>query len=366
MKLFSSAKRHLNSVRNYQPGKPIEEVERECGIRGAIKMASNENALGPSPKALKAILASAKDIHRYPDGGCFYLRQALAKRLKVRPENLVFGNGSDEILSLSARAFVGPGDGVVIADPTFLIYEIATQVESGRVTKVPMKNYRYDLAGMLDKVTRATKLVFIANPDNPVGTYVTETELLNFMRRVPKEVVVILDEAYYEFAMGMPGYPKALKFFKNYPNLVIARTFSKIYGLAGLRIGYAIAHESVARALNKVREPFNVNLLAQKAALAALRDDAHLRKTLKLVATGRKYLSAEIKKMNLGLINTATNFILVDLKTEAKPVYERMLKMGVIVRPMGVWGLDSYIRVTIGKPAENKRFITALKETLNK
>ena len=365
MEIFGSAKKSLKNVRTYQPGKPIEELEREYGVRNAIKMASNENALGPSPKALRALRASLKEVHRYPDGHSFYLRRKLAKRLAVNEDNLVFGNGSDELLALAARAFVGPGDGVVIADPTFLIYEIASQLEAGRVVKVPMKNFRYDLPGMLKKVNNKTKLVFIANPDNPVGTYVTQKELLAFLKRVPKQTVVLLDEAYYEFAKGREGYPDALGFYRRFPNLIIVRTFSKIYGLAGLRIGYAVCNPPVARALGKVREPFNVNLLAQRAAFAALDDKTHLKKTLAYVASGRKYLQTEFSKMGFGLIDTATNFMLVNLKREALPVYEGLLRRGIIVRPMTSWGLMTYIRVTIGKAGENKRLVKAMKEILS-
>ncbi len=361
---FSTIKPQLPAVKTYQPGKPIEEVEREYGLKNAIKMASNENALGPSPKAVAAIRKALSKIHRYPDGGCFYLRKKLAAFLGVEPGQIVFGNGSDENLVFAMRAFAGKGDEVVIADPTFLIYEISAQAEGASVLKVPMKDFRYDLDGMRARIGARTRLVFIANPDNPVGTYVTQGALERFLKAVPREVLVVLDEAYYEFARGQKNYPDSLKLLKAYPNLIVTRTFSKAYGLSGLRIGYAVAHAPVANALNKVREPFNVNLLAQVAAVAALDDKAHLVRTVRMVDAGRKYLTGEFKKLGVKTVETTTNFVLADLGTDARPVHEKLLRRGVIIRPMGAWGLNTFIRVTIGKPAENKRFIKALREII--
>ncbi len=366
MDLFPTAKPNLSGVKNYEPGKPIEELERELGIRGAIKMASNENALGPSPRALAAIKKALSRLHRYPDGGSFFLKEKLAKRLKVSADQLIFGNGSDEILVLAVRAFVGAGDEVVIADPTFLIYEIATQAEAGSVVKVPMKNFRYDLPAMAARINERTKLVFIANPDNPVGTYVTRTEVESFMKRVPGSVVVVLDEAYQEFAEEKKDYPDGLALLKRYPNLIVTRTFSKIYGLSGLRIGYGVGSVSMIKTLGKLREPFNVNLLAQVAAEAALDDRVHLNSTLAMVRQGKKYLSAELKKLGLDCLDSATNFLLVNVKQDGKLLYGQLLKKGIIVRPMNAWGLSSYLRVTIGKPEENKKFIKVLSGLLNK
>jgi histidinol-phosphate aminotransferase len=359
-----SARPHLARVKNYQPGKPIEELEREFGIRGAIKLASNENALGPSPKAVRAAKRALARAHRYPDGGCFYLRRRLAARLGVAPEALVFGNGSDELLVFAVRVFADAGDEIVIADPTFLIYEIAGQVERAKVVKVPMKQFRYDLDAMRQKIGPRTKLVFIANPDNPVGTYVKAAALSRFLKAVPRRVTVVLDEAYYEFAAGRRDYPRSLALLQEHPNLVVTRTFSKAYGLAGLRIGYAVASAEVAAALNKVREPFNVSLVAQEAALAALDDGRFLRRTVRLVEEGRRFLRREIEALGGRTVETATNFVLADLGRAAAPVYERLLRRGVIVRPMAAWGLDTFIRVTVGRPADNRRFVRALKATL--
>ena len=364
MNLFPTAKPNLASVKNYVPGKPIEELEREYGVKNALKMASNENALGPSPKAVLAIKKNLEKIHRYPDGGCFYLREKLCKTLKVKPESLVFGNGSDELLVFIVRAFAGHGDEIIIADPTFLIYEISGQVENVSVVKVPMKNFIYDLEGMRKKINTKTKLIFIANPDNPVGTYTSSKRLEAFLKLVPKNVIVVLDEAYYEFARPKRDYPNSLALLEAYKNLVVTRTFSKAYGLSGLRVGFAVADPSIAAALNKVREPFNVNLLAQAAALAALDDKKHLEKTVEMVEEGRKYLSSELKNLGCDLVPTATNFILADLKTDAAKIYEKLLRAGIIVRPMAVWGLPNFIRVTIGRSRENRFFVQALKKIL--
>jgi histidinol-phosphate aminotransferase len=364
MNLYFTARKNLEGVKNYEPGKPLEEVEREYGIRDAVKMASNENALGPSPKAVRAVQKSLARVHRYPEGGCYYLRNKLSSALKVEPDRLVFGNGSDEILVFAVRAFVEAGEEVIIADPTFLIYEIATRVESGSVVKVPMKDFRYDLAAMQKKISSKTKLIFIANPDNPVGTYIREADLVRFLESVPKRVVVVLDEAYYEFAKIKKDYPDSLRLLKRFENLVVTRTFSKAYGLSGLRVGYGVANPQIIAALNKVREPFNVNLLAQSAAVAALDDKEHLKKTLKMVAEGRTYLARELKRLGFTVIETVTNFILFDLSEDAKPVYERLLRRGVIVRPMAAWGLKTFMRVTIGRKNENERFIEALKQEI--
>ncbi len=359
---FSTIKGYLTHVKTYQPGKPIEEVQREYGVRDAIKMASNENALGPSPMAVAAMRANLLKVHRYPDGGCYYLREKLSKHLKVNPEMLVFGNGSDEILVFVVRAFVGKADEVIIADPTFLIYEIATQVEDGVVVKVPMKNFAYDLEGMKKKISPRTRLIFIANPDNPVGTYVSAKRLNWFLNLVPKDVIVVVDEAYYEFARPQKDYPDTLSLLRAHKNLIVTRTFSKAYGLSGLRVGYAIADPSVTAALNKVREPFNVNLLAQVGAAAALDDKAHLKKTVEMTNEGRQYLTEQLTELGCQVVETATNFILADLKMDAAKVNEKLLRRGVIVRPMAVWGLPSFIRVTIGRSRENRFFIRQIKQ----
>ncbi len=361
---FSTIKPNLIGIKTYTPGKPLEELQREYGIKNAIKMASNENALGPSPKAVVAMRKHLNRVHRYPEGGCHYLRQKLSKALNVYDNQLVFGNGSDELLIFAVRTFVGAKDEVVIADPTFLIYEIATRVENGTVVRVPMKDFHYDLDAMRAKINSKTKLIFIANPDNPVGTYVSEKKLTDFLRFVPRNVVVVLDEAYYDFARIKKDYPDSLRLLKFFKNLMITRTFSKAYGLAGLRVGYAVSSPEIAASLNKVREPFNVNLLAQEAAIAALDDTSFLKKTVKTVTEGRLFLTKELTRLGLVSVDTVTNFVLFNLGKPAQPVYESLLKKGVIVRPMNSWGLSTFLRVTIGTMSDNRRFIKELKGAL--
>jgi len=356
-------RQNILSVKNYIPGKPIEEVRREEGLREVIKLASNENCLGPSPRALDAIRKNLKNINRYPDSSSFYLRKKLARRLKVSEDSLIFGNGSDEIIGMAVRTFVNEGDECIIAKPTFLIYEIVSQAQNAKVKLVPLTDdLRHDLKNMKRNVTEKTKIVFIANPDNPTGTYVTKNELDEFLKGLPGGVIVFLDEAYFEFAdHGYKDYPNGLDYLER-PGLIIARTFSKVYGLAGLRIGYGISNPEVISYMEKTREPFNVNSLAQAAALAALDDRAFLKKTLVHVGREKRFLYAAFKKMGLGYVKSATNFIVADVGQDSKAVFNKLLKAGVIVRDMKAWGFDSYIRVTIGTRKENRKFVEALRK----
>ncbi|MBI4335695.1 MAG: histidinol-phosphate transaminase, partial [Candidatus Omnitrophica bacterium] len=344
-----------------EPGKPIEEVQRELGLKEVIKLASNENALGPSPKAVAAIRKNLKNINRYPDSASYYLKRGLSKRLGVSAENLVIGNGSDELIVLALRAFVDEGDEVIIADKTFLIYEIASQAVNARIVRVPMKDFKYDLGAMKERVSGNTRIVFIANPDNPNGTYVTGREVSAFMKGLPDDTLVFFDEAYYEFGASGKDYPDTMKYLDR-GNVVIARTFSKAYGLSGLRVGYAIAGKELVNCMNKVREPFNVNILAQTAASAALDDREFLNRTLANTRRGKDFLYKEFDRMGLGYVPSATNFILVNVGRDSKEVFKGLLSRGIIVRDMKAWGLDTYIRVTIGTPLENRKFIRALKE----
>ncbi|MFA6079662.1 MAG: histidinol-phosphate transaminase, partial [Candidatus Omnitrophota bacterium] len=293
-------KQNILNVRNYVPGKPIEEVRRELGLKEVIKLASNENCLGPSPKALSAIKKSLSDIHRYPDGASFYLKNRLSKFLGVKGANIIIGNGSDEVITLAIKAFVHEGDEVVIARPTFLIYEIASQVQGANIKFVPLKkDMRYDLPAMKAAVTDKTKIVFIANPDNPTGTYVSKSELDAFLKGLRKDVIIFLDEAYFEFAYGRyKDYPNGMDYLSR-PGIIVSRSFSKAYGLAGLRIGYGVASEEVISCMDKVREPFNVNLLAQAAATAALDDNAFLLRSVAHVKKESEFLYSNLKKMGL-------------------------------------------------------------------
>jgi len=357
------ARKQILNVKPYQPGKPMDEVKRELGLSEVTKLASNENSLGPSPKAVEAVRSAADQINRYPDGGSFYLKKKLAEKLGVETSNLILGNGSDEIIIFSLRAFINPGDEIVIAKPTFLIYNIGGVVSGANVVEVPMKDFRYDLVAMKKAIGPKTKVVFVANPDNPVGCYVTKQELDVFFDGLKEDVIVFVDEAYFEFAQGLDDYPDTLDYL-NKRNVIITRTFSKAYGLSGLRVGYGVASSAIIDCLDRVREPFNVNSLAQAAALAGLDDEEHISKTKQMVKQGKDYLYAEFDRLGLEYLQSAANFILVDLKTEGKAVFENMLKKGIIIRDMGVWGLDTFIRVTVGLPEENKKFIEVLEEVL--
>ncbi|OGX28382.1 MAG: histidinol-phosphate transaminase [Omnitrophica WOR_2 bacterium RIFCSPHIGHO2_02_FULL_67_20] len=358
----SRARTVIRGLTTYTPGKPIEEVQRQFKLSSVIKLASNENALGPSPKALAALRRAASGLHRYPDSTCRDLRARLAKALTVEPDSLVFGNGSDELIVLALRAFVDPGDAVVVASPTFLIYEQQARACGAAVTVVPLKDYRYDLPAMAAAASPHTKLIFIANPDNPTGTYVTKRELGAFLRGLGPETVVFLDEAYYEF-VDAADYPQTLPYVKDRP-IIVTRTFSKAYGLAGLRIGYGVAQPALAAAMNAVREPFNVNSLAQAAAAAALTDTAFLARTRRLVREGRRDLVKELDALKLRHVPSVTNFILIQLGPRSSEVAAALLSRGVIVREMSAWKLSGCIRVTVGTMAENKRFVQELKRCL--
>jgi histidinol-phosphate aminotransferase len=356
-------KENILKVNPYVPGKPIEEVKRELGLKRVVKLASNENPYGPSPRVLGAIAKAAKQINRYPDGACFYLRQALAKRLKVKEDQLIFGNGSDEVIVLAVRALVEPGDEVVIAKPSFLIYEIASFIEGAVIKSVPLKNFHYDLDGMKAAVTPKTKIIFIGNPDNPAGTYIPKDELEKFLGGIRRDVLIFLDEAYFEYVQAK-DYPNGIDFLKAHKNVVVTRTFSKMYGLAGLRVGYGIGDAGIIDILNRLREPFNVNAIAQAAAVACLQDQAYYRNIARSVERERQFLYSALRKLGLHYEESYTNFILVKVDQDSSAVAKGLLGQGVIVRDMNVWGLKNYIRVTIGSSEENKVLIKAFTEVL--
>ncbi|MDP3143090.1 MAG: histidinol-phosphate transaminase [Candidatus Omnitrophota bacterium] len=357
------AREEIFKVNPYVPGKPIEEVQRELGLKEVIKLASNESPLPPSPKVIKAIIRAAKDLNRYPEGSCYYLRQKLARKLGVKESQLVFGNGSDELIVMAIRAFVYPGEEVIVAKPTFLIYEIAATIAGARVVTVPMKNFRYDLKAMKAKVTPKTKIIYIANPDNPTGSYVNKEEVAEFLKGLSRKIIVYFDEAYYEL-VDKKDYPETLPLLKKNKNLIITRTFSKAYSLAGLRVGYGIATEETIDCLNRVREPFNINTLAQVAALASLDDNSHLARLRKILKQGKAYLIKNFKQMGIDFVPSATNFILLKLDRDGTAITNRLMRRGVIVRNMIGWGLKDCIRVTIGTREENKKFINALRRIL--
>lgn len=341
------------------PGRPIEAVQRELGLRSVIKLASNENALGPSPKALAAVQRTLAQAHRYPDGGGYALKARLARHLRLRPENIILGNGSDEILVLALRAFVDPGDEVMVAVPTFLLYEIAATACGARVVRVPLRGYRHDLTAMRRSVTARTRLIFIANPDNPTGTYVTRKEAAAFLKGLPRRVVVCFDEAYYEFVEAR-DYPQTIPLIRG-GRVLVTRSFSKAYGLAGLRVGYGLGASSLLQWLERVREPFNVNLLAQAGALAALDDTAYLARSRALLRAGRAYLTNALRRLGVRWVPGVANFLLLETGPRSASLAAALLRRGVIVREMSAWGLGRHIRVTIGTMPENRRFIRALR-----
>jgi histidinol-phosphate aminotransferase len=349
----------IAAITPYSPGKPIEELERELGITGSIKLASNENPRGPSPKALAVLSETAKSLHRYPDGGGHYLRQALADRWKVTPDHLVLGNGSDEIITLLTRAFLEPGDEAIMADPSFIVYKIDVTAAHAVPVLVPLKNHRHDLPAMADSVTAKTRLVFVCNPNNPTGTYVTAGEVAAFMQAIPPDMIVVFDEAYYEYVTAA-DYPDTLALLKAGRNVVLLRTFSKIYGLAGLRIGYGLTTPEIAGYLNRIRPPFNTNSLAQKAALAALSDEEHMRESRRVNTEGMAYLSEQLAAMGLPVVPSQANFVYFDVKQDGRSVFNSLLRRGVIVRHLG----GPCLRVTVGLPQENQRFIEALQAVL--
>ncbi len=344
---------YVSAIKPYVPGKPVEELERELGIRGSIKLASNENPVGPSPLAVEAIRDAAPGLNRYPDGGGYYLRNALSEKLSVGPDNIILGNGSNELLDIAAKTYMRPGDDAVMAQPSFVVYAMSVQSMGCRAVQVPLKEYTHDLGAMLKAVTGKTRMVFIANPNNPTGTINKKDEFDAFMERLPDGVLVVMDEAYYEYVSD-PGYADSMKWFRAGKDILILRTFSKIFGLAGLRIGYGIARPDIITEMNKIRPPFNTNTMAQTAALGALRDYDHVRRSVEINEKGKKYLYEELQRLKLKFVPTEANFIYVPVE-DSPNLYERLLRFGVIVRPMG-----PAIRVTVGLPEENRRFVEAL------
>lgn len=354
------ANKSILRVKPYVPGKPIEEVKRELGLNGVIKLASNENPFSPSPRVLSAIKKAAGNLNRYPDGSCYYLRRELARRLKVPENQLVFGNGSDEIIVLAVRAFVGPGDEVIVARPSFLIYGIASKIAGAVIKEVALKDFRYDLEAMKKKVSKRTKIIFIGNPDNPCGTYVTKNELTKFLKGLRRDILVFIDEAYYEYVTER-DYPDGISLLRRYGNLIVTRTFSKMYGLAGLRVGYGVARPEIIDLLDRVREPFNVNSIAQAAAVECLKNQSYYRRLARQFNRQKEFLYENFGKMGLAFRKSSTNFILIDVKKSSALIARKLMKKGIIVRDMRFWGLRTYIRVTIGTAKENQKLIRVLR-----
>lgn len=360
MNIDKLTRKNILKIAAYVPGKSIEEVEKEYGQKDWVKLASNENLLGPSPKAVEAIRRELGRIHFYPEGPCPILRQALAKKFSQNERGIVISNGADNLILMIACAFVNEGDEVVMADPTFPVYTNVTQIMGGRPIRVKLKHFTHDLEGMLSRVTPKTKLIFICNPNNPTGTTVTKASFDSFLSALPDRVIVVLDEAYGEFVTD-PDSAQGLDFVGK-GQVLLLRTFSKIYGLAGLRIGYALGREELIDCLYRVRDPFPVHRLAQVAAVAALKDESHVQRTLRMVHEGREYLYRELDRMGLFYVPSQANFIFIDFKRDSGEVLQALLKEGVIIRPGKPWGYPTFGRVTIGRRKENRRFVQALKK----
>lgn len=361
----SLANTHILGIAPYEPGKPIEELEREIGVHDAIKLASNENPLPPSERVQKAIAAALGTLNRYPDGSGFYLRQALAKKHDFAQDQVFVGNGSNELIELAVRTFLKPGDEAIVPHPSFVVYPMIVQAAGGIRVMVMLKDYRLDLEAMARALTPMTKMVFVANPNNPTATMVTADEVEAFMARVPERTIVVFDEAYIEFAMG-PDFPNTLEYVTQGRKVIVLRTFSKAASLAGLRVGYGIADADAVSLMNRIRQPFNVNSLAQVAALAALDDESHVLECVRMIEAGRHYLYDEFNNLGVKFVPSRANFILVDVGRSASDIYQRLLKEGVIVRPMTPFGMESALRVTVGTPQENRRLVKALKKVLGK
>jgi histidinol-phosphate aminotransferase len=349
----------IQSLTPYVPGKPIEELQRELGLDRVIKLASNENPIGPSSRALAALAGATDNLHRYPDGGGHRLRQVLAERWKVSSEQIILGNGSDELLGLLARAFLAPGDDAVMADHTFVIYRMEVTAAHGNPIVVPLTNWTHDLDAMAKAVTPRTRLLFVCNPNNPTGTMVSAEEVERLMASVPNDVVVVFDEAYFEYVRD-PRFPDTIAYVRDGRNAVVLRTFSKIYGLAGLRIGYGITTPEIAGILNRIRPPFNANSLAQRAAAAALGDEEHVARSRSVNAEGMAQVSQGLEALGLTPIPSQTNFLYFDVGRDGRQVFEALLREGIIVRHIE----GTMLRVTIGLADENAAFLQALKRVL--
>lgn len=354
---------HLAKVKPYKPGKPIETLERELGIPGSIKLASNENPLGPSPLAIAAIAESIQNLHRYPDGGAHNLTAALASKWDLFPDQIVVGNGSDDLIGMITRAYLLPDDEVVIPKPSFLMYELAVRWCAAKPVFVELSDLAIDLDAVIEAVTERTKIIFLCNPNNPTGTYFNHAALEKFIDALPDGVVTVVDEAYAEFVQA-DDFPRSIDWVQTDKPVIMLRTFSKAYGLAGLRVGYGLMPAPWASLLHRVRMPFNVSLPAQMGALAALNDSEHLRNTRRTIHQGLSWLQAELNRMWVTFYPTQANFFLIDGDQDADNLFEKMLQHGVIVRSMSAYGYPRFVRINAGLPDENQRFIEVLGEVL--
>ncbi|MGB3339928.1 MAG: histidinol-phosphate transaminase [bacterium] len=354
----------VHNIRPYKPGRPIEEVVRQLGIKEQIiKLASNENPLGPSPKAVEAITKAAGNVNLYPDDNCFYLKRKMYEKFGQPPENIIIGSGSVELIELIFKAYVNPGDQVIMSEPSFIMYKIACQIFGGERIAIPLRDFRHDIKAMSRAINHKTKIVILDNPINPTGTIIKKDEFESFLKQLPESVLLVLDEAYREYIED-DNYPDSLQYINKHNNIIILHTFSKIYGLAGLRVGYGFSNPEIIGALMKVRLPFNVNLIAQIAATAALDDTEYVKKSLQNNEAGKKYLYQELNRLKLRYTPTYGNFILVHFACDVEQLFEKAQQKGLILRTVREYGLPNSLRITIGTPAQNRKLIDNLQNII--
>ncbi|MEI5905540.1 histidinol-phosphate transaminase [Bacillus spongiae] len=354
----------INKMKEYSPGKPIWEVQQELGIQEVVKLSSNENSLGVSPLAKKAIAKYTSELHRYPDANTTNLREAISSHYDIHNDQVVIGNGADELITLISETFLEAGDEIIVPSPSFSEYEFGANLMGANIVRVPLTNhFHYDLRLIINTITDKTKIIYLCSPNNPTGTYIKKDDLDTFFQKLPQNVLVVFDGAYSQYATS-EDYSNGIEYVKSGKQLIIIQTFSKIYGLAGIRVGFGISSSEIINCIHKVREPFNVNTLAQVAAEAAINDIKHVDDSRRVNEEGRNYLYNAFREMGITYVKTMSNFILVDFKVDSLSIYEQLLKKGIIVRYGGVWGLPNYLRVTIGMEAENRALITALKEII--
>jgi len=357
-------RKELANLKPYVPGKPIEEVQKEYGLDFIDKLASNENPLGPSPKAVEAIKREAEKVNLYPDAYAMELKLKLGDLYSLEHENIVLGNGGEQIISAIAQAFIDPGDEAIMSDLTFSLYETSVVHMGGKAVTVPLKGYKHDIEGYISKINDRTKLIFLCNPNNPTGNIATRDEVEYLVDNVPEDVVIVFDEAYYDYAKVNPDYPDTLEILRNRENIIILRTFSKVAGIAGVRVGFALTTKEIAREMNKVVGVFNVNRLAQAAALGALEDKEHIERTVSLNYQSLEKMEAFFKEKKLEYVPSNANFIFVDVNKDSRIVFEELLKRGIIVRPGYLWGWDNWLRISTGTLEQTDRLLRALEEII--
>lgn len=357
-------RKEIESLRAYVPGRPIEDVIKEYNLDKVIKLASNENPYGCSDYAKEAVIKSLSEPALYPDGNCTELRALLSKKLNKSPEQFIFGAGSDEIIAMIGRVFINQDDEAITCTPSFSQYKASVATMGGKMIEIPLKNHTFDLDGIVEAITEKTKIIFIANPNNPTGTMITAKEQLDFIKKVPDHILIVLDEAYYEYVTG-EDYPKSLNLLDEYKNIIVLRTFSKMYGLASLRIGYGVGQPEVIDLLNRVRPPFNVSKAAQVAAIASLEDESFVNKCYTANNEAKEYTYSECKKLGLNYIETQGNFIMIDFNLPSNQLFTDLQKLGFIVRPGFYFGMDTYQRITLGTLDQMKEFFTIIKEIID-